>query len=134
MMRAAVTMAAMLIAGAAQAENCSRSRDAIMTSSSGDLPQPAQTYLELYKNCLETLRLSNVDDAFILKGGAIAVVPKRDTVAATAATLAQFCRRFPRGRLHFVARRGVPPTADIAKAVQLTSSGSTPCQKIMGAG
>ena len=72
-----------------------RSRDYILEGMAGDLTRPAQTYQNLFKICMETLSLPNVKDAYILKAGLIAIDPRRNTVMATASTLAQFCRRFP---------------------------------------
>ena len=99
MMRFAAALALVIVTAAvaapALAESCTRSRDFLADAS--DLPQKPQVYQELYRTCIETLQLSNVKDAFILKAGAIAVVPNRDTVPATASTLAQFCGRYPRG-------------------------------------
>ena len=87
-------VAALLLPSPARAESCSRSRDYIFANSSGELPQKPKVYQDLFKNCLDTLLMSNVKDAFILKGGAIAVIPKDDGVTATTTTLAQFCGRF----------------------------------------
>src|SRR6187549_2847743 len=83
-----------VLAGTARADSCTKSRDYILENAV-DLPQKPQAYQELFKNCLETLQLSNVKDAFILQAGAIAVIPRNDSVSATASTLAQFCTRFP---------------------------------------
>jgi hypothetical protein len=83
---------------------------------------------------MDTLQLSNVQDAFILKVGAIAVIPKRDTVAATASTLAQFCERFPRGTLHFIKRKDRALAARMSQAVLMTAINPTPCIRIKGGG
>ena len=85
-MRALVAaLAIMLCMSAARADNCDKSRDYILASS--DLPQKPQTYRDLSKMCRDTLLLSNVKEAFVLKAGAIAAVPKIDSVSATAGTL-----------------------------------------------
>jgi hypothetical protein len=128
--RAAVALAA--LGGAAAAESCTKSRDYILAT--GDLAHPASAYQNLFKTCLETLNLSNVKDAFILTDGAVAAIPRNDTIAATAGTLSEFCTRFPRSTLRFVPRTDVRQTADIARAVKLSSSGATSCSKMTGAG
>jgi hypothetical protein len=122
-----------MVAVAAKAESCTKSRDFILIDSS-DLPQKAAVYQELFKNCMDTLQLSNVQDAFVLKVGAIAVVPKRDTVAATASTLAQFCERFPRGTLHFIKQKDRSRAVSASRAVEMTAVNPTPCEKIKGGG
>lgn len=117
----------------ARAESCTKSRDFILTNSS-DLPQKAKIYQGLFRDCLDTMTLSNVQDAFILKVGAIAVLPRLDTVAATASTLAQFCERFPRGTLHFIGRKEKAQVANIGRAVDWSSPHSTSCERIKGGG
>lgn len=126
-------LAATVISGAAHAESCSKSRDYLLTEAS-DLPQRPSIYQALYRDCMDTLELPNVQDAFVLKVGAIAVIPKRDTVAATASTLAQFCERFPRGTLHFIKRKDRALAARMSKAVQMTAVNPTPCVRIKGGG
>jgi hypothetical protein len=127
-------MALCLLADAARAESCTRSREYILTDPDGDLPQQPSSYQTLFRVCMDTLMLSNVRDAFILKDGAIAVVPRLDDVGATAGTLAQFCGRYPRGTLRFVTRGELPMTTNIGRAVAMSSTGATPCQRIMGGG
>ena len=122
-----------MVAGAAKADSCTKSRDYILINSS-NLPQKAVVYQELFKSCMDTLQLSNVQDAFVLKVGAIAVIPKRDTVAATASTLAQFCERFPRGTLHFIKQKDLSRAASASRAVEMTAANPTPCEKIKGGG
>ena len=85
---------------AEHAESCSKSRDS--RALSGELPQKPKVYQDLFKSCLDTLLMSNVKDAFILKGGAITVIPKDDAVTATTTTLAQFCGRFRGGNVRFI--------------------------------
>jgi hypothetical protein len=116
----------------AQAEGCSKSRDYILADGSGELPRSPRTYLDLYKSCLQTLQMPNVKDAFVLKAGAIAVLPRNDSVPATAGTLAQFCTQFPRQTLRFIAPREGRLVNNIALVVQLNVSQSVPCQKISG--
>jgi len=120
-------------AGGAHAEGCSKSRDFLLTVAS-DLPQKPSVYQALFRDCLDTLQMANVQDAFLLKVGAIAVLPRRDTVAATAATLAQFCERFPRGTLHFIKRKDRALVARISQAVEMTAANPTPCSRIKGGG
>jgi hypothetical protein len=127
---AAVACVVGLHVTAAQADSCAKSRDQILAS--GDLSRKAQSYQELYKSCLQTLQLSNVKDAFILKSGAIAVLPRNDSIAATAGTLSQFCTRFPRQTLRFITRKETRLVNNLSRVVQLSSSQSTPCQKISG--
>jgi hypothetical protein len=127
---AAAVAALAALAGSAAAESCTKSRDYILAS--GDLQHPANAYQGLFKSCLETLNLSNVKDAFILSDGAVAAVPRNDTIGATAGTLAEFCTRFPRGVLHFVRHAELHQTANIARAVRLSSASATSCAKIVG--
>jgi hypothetical protein len=122
---------ALIAAGPAHAESCTKSRDYILTNGG---TQPSSAYQSLYKTCLETLRFSNVKDAFILTDGAVAVVPRNDAIGATAGTLAEFCTRFPRSTVHFVERAQLRQVADIGRAVRMSSSTSTPCSKITGSG
>lgn len=117
----------------ANAESCGKSRDTILAGAA-ELQRPPRTYNELYKGCLETLQMANVKDAFVLAAGAIAVLPRNDSVPATAGTLAQFCTRFPKYTLRFIGRREARLAKDIAQVVQLGTSQSTPCPKITGAG
>jgi hypothetical protein len=119
--------------GAAQAESCTKSRDMILTAAS-DLPQKPKIYQDLLRDCLDTMTLPNVQDAFILKVGAIGVLPRRDSVSATAVTLAQFCGRFPHGSLHFVGQKERARLANIARAVEWSSPRSTSCDRIRGGG
>jgi hypothetical protein len=128
-----VAVVAGLHVAPARADSCARSRDYILESAA-DLTRRSQAYQELYKSCLQTLQLPNVKDAFILKSGAIAVLPRNDSVAATAGTLAQFCTRFPRQTLRFITRREMRIVNNVALVVQLSTSRSTPCQKISGSG
>jgi hypothetical protein len=121
-----------LVSAPAAAESCSKSRDYLL-SGSAELSQPPQRYRELYRACMNTLELSNVQDAFILQAGAIAVIPRRDDIAGTASTLAQFCERYPRGILHFIGRRQLPQTATVSKAVRMPARPHS-CQQIKGGG
>ena len=132
-MLGAVAFACWGACGVANAEGCSKSRDYLLTEAA-DLPRRAGVYQALYRDCMATLELPNVQDAFVLKVGAIAVIPKRDTLAATASTLAQFCELFPRGTLHFIKRQDRAQAARISKAVQMAAANPTPCTRIKGGG
>jgi hypothetical protein len=116
----------------AHAESCTRSREYILTDSTTELPRQPSAYQQLFKVCLDTLMLSNVRDAFILRDGAIAIVPKIDDVAATADTLAQFCRRYPNGIARFIARGELPLIASMGRAVDISSGSATSCARIVG--
>lgn len=121
-------------AAPAHADMCTASRQYILDHASNVEGVRPQSYQTLSKICEQTLALSNVKDAFVLQSGAIAVIPKRDGVSATAITLSEFCTRFPRATLRFVARKEVPMTANIGRAVRLDASTATPCQKIVQGG
>jgi hypothetical protein len=130
-----IVVALLLLACAtaqARAESCTRSREYILTDNAGDLPRQPASYQGLFQACLATLMLPNVRDAFILKDGGIAVVPRLDDVAATADTLAQFCTRYPQGTLRFITRGEQAMTTNIGSAVRISSGGATSCRKITG--
>ena len=129
---AAAALLACSATGAAAADGCAKSRDYILEGMAGDLTKSSLTYQQLFKTCIETLTMPNVKDAYILKAGLIAIDPQRNTVMATASTLAQFCRRFPRGTLHFVPAKEARKAANTAVAVRMSSTRATPCEKIMG--
>jgi hypothetical protein len=121
-----------LAATPAQAESCTRSREYILTDSAGALPRQPSAYQQLFKVCLDTLTLQNVRDAFILKDGGIAVVPRIDDVSTTTNTLAQFCQRYPGATLRFITRGEIPIIANIGRAVDISSGSATSCRKITG--
>lgn len=128
-----VAIAMILIAGrSAHAESCTKSRDYLLGNLGGDLTQSPQAYQNLFKICLATVRMSNVKDAFILKDGGIAVIPKQDNVAATAATLSAFCDAYPRGTLRFLNRKDLLQALSVTNIVRISSTASTPCRKIKG--
>jgi hypothetical protein len=132
-MRSALSMIAFtmaVLAEPAAAESGTRSRDYVFAA--GGLSRSASVYQNLFRTCVATLGLPNVKDAFILADGAVAAVPAIDSVGATAGTLAEFCMRFPRATLHFVEHTELRHTADIGRAVRLSSSTSTSCPKILG--
>jgi hypothetical protein len=126
---AAIGAAAIGVATTVQATGCTRSYEYLATSAPD---RPAESRQDGFKTCLATLDLANVREAFVLKDGGIGVVPRREGVAATAITLAQFCRRHPRGVLRFVSRDDLRRAPTIGRLVLLSSTGSTPCSKIVG--
>ena len=132
----ALTIAAgalsVLATAAHAADSCERSRDYLLGGLAGELPQAPQSYKQLFSICTATADLSNVKDAFILKDGGIGVVARNDGVAATAATLSDFCRRFPRATLRFISRKDQQRVKTIAQTVTIASGGATSCRKIQG--
>jgi hypothetical protein len=121
-----------LATSAAWAANCEKSREYLLGNLVGDLTRPAHTYDELFKVCMATIGMSNVKDAYMLKDGGIGVLPKQDSVAATAATLSQFCEAYPRATLHFLTRKEMLQIKSIVSVIKISSTSSTPCQKIKG--
>jgi hypothetical protein len=124
----------MLATGAARAEgqNCLRSREFLLGNLAGDLKLPPQAYNDLFKICSAAAGMSNVKDAYILKDGGIAVVPKQDSIPATAATLSQFCDNYPRATLRFLTRKEMQAAKSVGGIVQMSSGSSTSCKKIKG--
>jgi hypothetical protein len=116
----------------ADSENCLRSREYLLGSLSGDLLLPPQAYNDLFKICNAAAAMSNVRDAYILRDGGIAVVPKQDSIPATAATLSQFCDTYPRATLRFLTRKEMLLSKSIVNVVQMSSGSATPCKKIKG--
>jgi hypothetical protein len=116
----------------AQADSCGKSRDYLLDNLGGDLTLPPNAYQNLFKVCLAAAAMANVKDAYILKDGGIAVVPKQDSVAATAATLSQFCDAYPRATLHFLTRKELLQVNSIVNVIKISSTSSTSCQKIKG--
>jgi hypothetical protein len=127
-----LTAMLLIFASGAHAEGCGDSRDYLLSDLGGELPMPPQAYADLFKECLATASMSNVKAAFILRDGAIAVLPKQNNVAATAATLSQFCDIYPRATLHFLTEKEQRDVASIGLIVRIKSTSSTPCQKIKG--
>lgn len=116
----------------ARADNCGKSRDYLLGNLGGDLALPPKAYDDLFKVCMAAAALTNVKDAYILRDGGIAVIPKQDTVAATAATLSQFCDDHPRATLHFLTRKELLDVKSIVNVIKISSTSSTSCQKIKG--
>ena len=121
-----------LAAHSARAANCEKSREYLLGNLVGDLTLPSHTYDDLFKTCMATIGMSNVKDAYILKDGGIGVVAKQNSIAATAATLSQFCDAYPRGTLHFLTRKELLQIKSIVSVVKISSTSSTACQKIKG--
>jgi hypothetical protein len=119
-------------AGSARADNCGKSRDYLFANLDGDLTLPPKAYEDLFKICMAVIGMSNVRDAYILRDGGIAVIAKRDSVAATAATLSQFCDAYPKATLHFLTRKELLEVKTVMSVVKIPSTSSTSCQKIKG--
>jgi hypothetical protein len=116
----------------AHAENCGRSREYLLGNLSGELALPPKAYDDLFRTCMAAATMANVKDAYILRDGGIAVIPKQDNVAATAATLSQFCDSYPKSTLHFLTRKEMLQVKSIVNVIRISSTSSTPCQKIKG--
>jgi hypothetical protein len=120
-----------LAVNGAHADNCAKSHESLL-GMSGDLPMPPKAYEDLLKICLAAAAMTNVKDAYILKDGGIGVVAKQDSVAATAATLSQFCDAYPRATLHFLTHKELLQVNSIVSVIKISSTSSTSCQKIKG--
>jgi len=125
-------LAGLILVDPASAEGCTKSREYILGGLAGDLPAAAAQYQDLFKVCIQALSLPNVKDAYLLKDGGIAILPKQDSLTATAGTLAQFCQHFPKGRARFVTARERRRAVTVGLIVLLSSSGSASCKKIRG--
>jgi sulfur relay (sulfurtransferase) DsrF/TusC family protein len=129
---ALVTIFIAFAAGSAQADNCGKSRDYLFANFSGDLALPPKAYEDLFKVCMATAAMSNVRDAYMLRDGGIAVIAKQHSVAATAATLSQFCDAYPKATLHFLTQKELLEIKSIMNVVKISSTSSASCQKIKG--
>ena len=129
----ATAMLLALATGAARAdsENCRKSREYLL-GTPGDQSLTPQAYNDLFKTCIAASAMPNVKEAYMLRDGGIAVVPKQDSVSATASTLAQFCDAYPRGVLRFITRKEKLIIRSVANVAQMSSTSSTPCKKIKG--
>jgi hypothetical protein len=128
----AVFLALATNAAQAESENCRRSREYLLGSLSGDLVLPPQAYNDLFKTCMAASVMPNVKDAYILKDGGIGVVAKQDGIAATAATLSQFCDAYPGATLRFLTPKEMLLAKSVLGVVRISSTSSTPCRKIKG--
>lgn len=117
---------------AAHADNCEKSRAYLLGGVGGELTLKPEEYNNLFKRCLATVAMPNVKDAYILRDGGIGVIPKQDTIAATAATLSRFCEAYPRATLHFLSKRELAADKSLGDIVRTSSTSSTSCQTIMG--
>lgn len=116
----------------ARADGCAKSLDYILDGLAGELPQPAMAYRNLLKVCLQTSTMANVKESYILRDGGIAVIAKDDFVFATAITLADFCRTFPRSTIRFITRKEVREGLTTGLVVLKSSVNSDLCEKIRG--
>lgn len=122
----------LLSTAAARADNCDKSREYLLGGLAGDLEMPPQTYDDAFKICVVTAAMPNVGDAYVLKDGGIAVIPKQDTIAATAATLSRFCDANPRATLRFISKKDLLRAKSMPQIVRLSSMGATSCKQIKG--
>ena len=129
---AAAMLLALAGAALADSEDCRKSREYLLGTPGGDLTLTPQAYNDLFKVCIATSALPNVKDAYILRDGGIAVVPKQDSVSATAATLAQFCDAHPHGVLRFITLKEKLSIRSVTDVARMSSTSSTPCKKIKG--
>lgn len=116
----------------AAADSCAKSRDYILEGLAGDLPKRAKDYRDLFKACVEALSFANVKDAYILKAGTIAIDPARNTVMATAGTLAQFCQRFPRGSVRFFTPAEQRHERTVGLVVMMPAGNAITCKTVRG--
>jgi hypothetical protein len=127
-----IVLLAVSFGQAARADNCAKSLDYILNDFAGELQKPSAAYRLLLDVCNRTLPMANVREAYLLRDGGIAVIPKNYSVFATASTLAEFCRKFPNNTLRFVSRKEARHGLTTGLVVTLSSAGSTSCQKITG--
>ncbi len=128
----AMIVASAFTPAAASDRGCVASRDHILGGLAGDLPQTPQSYKSLFQICTAAADSYNIKDAYILMDGGIAVVAKRDDIPATAATLSEFCQRFPTATLRFINRAEQGRIKSVAQTVLLSSTSAAPCRKIRG--
>jgi len=118
--------------GAVASDGCAKSRDYILQGMAGALTKPARLYLDLFKVCLQTLELPNVKDAYVLKAGLIAIEPRQNTPTAAAATLTQFCRRFPRSTARVFTPGEQRQARTIGLTVLMPALSTKSCQTMRG--
>lgn len=114
------------------ADGCTKSLDYILNNLAGDLPRPAAAYQKQFQVCTQTRSIANIRDAYLLKDGGIGVIARDNSVFATAAALADFCRQFPHNTLHFISRRDMRKGLTTGLIVMMESNSSTSCEKIVG--
>jgi len=93
---------------------------------------PSSAYTDRLRICQSAATMANVKDAYILRDGGIAVVPKQNTVPATAATLSQFCDTYPTSTLRFLSQRDLLANRSLPDIVRISSTSATPCKKLKG--
>ncbi len=128
----AIALVLVAVSTAAQASSCNKSREYLLGGLAGELQMTPQTYDGLFKVCEATATMQSVQDAFILKDGGIGVIPKQDTIPATAATLSRFCDANPRATLRFISKKDLLRAKSTSQIVGLSSTGVTSCKKIKG--
>jgi hypothetical protein len=131
----AILLALIIVASCSQAmaaDNCLKSREYLFGGMAGSLPMPSEAYTDRLKICQSAAAMSNVKDAYILKDGGIAVVPKQNTISATAATLSQFCDTYPTSTLRFLSKADLTLYRTLPDIVRISSTSATPCKKIKG--
>jgi hypothetical protein len=116
----------------ALADSCAKSRDYILEGLAGQLTKPSALYRDLFKVCLEASALPNVKDAYILKAGVISIDPMRNTVMATATTLAQFCQRFPARSVRFFTPAEQSHPRTVGLVVMTPAGDAMSCKKSRG--
>jgi hypothetical protein len=128
----AALLLGIVISSPAFAESCAKSRDYILEGLAGALTKPSTTYRDLFKVCVEASALPNVKNAYILKAGVIAIDPTRNTVMATAATLAKFCQRFPTRAVRFFKPGEQRQARTVGLVVMMPAGDATSCKTIKG--
>jgi hypothetical protein len=131
---ALITFFVVAAVSGARADNCGKSRDYLLGNLGGDLTLPPKAYEDSFKICRATAAMPNIKDAYVLKDGGIGAIAKQDSVAATAATLSQFCDAYPRATLHFLTQKELLEVKFITNVISISSTSSTSCQKIKGNG
>lgn len=129
----AILLSAACLVHPASAEGCTKSLEYILNNAGGQLSRPANAYQKLLRTCLQIITMGNVQDAFILKDGGIAVIPRSFTAMATARTLAAICQEFPMSTLRFATKREARKWLTEPRFVVLASSNSSPsCHELRG--
>ena len=127
----ALLLCAVLIVPAS-AESCSESREYLFDGLAGDLPAPATRYQDVFKACMAAVEMENVKDAYVLKDGGVAIIPRSNTLIATSETLAKLCRKFPNDVVKFLTPREQRQETSVSSVVLLSSRDATTCREIRG--
>ncbi|MBY0380673.1 MAG: hypothetical protein K2W78_01970 [Xanthobacteraceae bacterium] len=109
-----------------------KSREYLFGGLAGTLPMPSAAYTDRIKTCQAAAAMPNVKDAYILRDGGIAVVPKQNTISATAATLSQFCDTYPTSTLRFLSQKDLLLNRSLPDIVRISSTSATTCKKVKG--